>query len=245
MTANQRSNEDADNALRVAYRDLFLVAGWMREGQVSGPRGAAVRSFVEESLRTQRRELLRAGLDEDLIADAQLAMIALIDEAANGSPVRDFAESWQRETLQYANYNHNNLGRDFFERLEFRRARSDTPVSLLEHYARCLVWGFEGRYREENRLADLRVLRETLQHEVQRRLGTPPALGSPLDELAKLPLPSPIVNAPWVFGIGATLILLCGLVLSLLLYWQADDVSKAIRAGDSTDPSAKGASSNQ
>lgn len=231
MTRNQRASMDADNALRGAYGSLLLLAGWMREGQVGGSRAAAVRAYAEEALRAERRELLRAGLDEDVVADAQLMVIALLDESANGSPARDFAELWQRETLQYAHYSHNNLGRDFFDRLELRRSRPETPLSLLEHAARCLAFGFEGRYREENRLGDLRVLRDALHHDLQRRLGAPPPLSSPLDELAKLPPPPLVVSAPWVLGIGTALILVCGLVLSMLLYWQADEAAHTLRAG--------------
>ncbi len=231
MTPSRRPQVDADSALRSAYADILLLAGWLRDGQVSGARAAAVRAFTEEALRANRRELLRAGLDEDLVADAQLAVVALIDESANGSPVRELAEQWQRETLQYTYYSHNNLGRDFFDRLEYRRGRPDTPLALLEHFVRCLAWGFTGRYREENRLGDLRVLRETLHNDLIRRLGAPAPLGSPLDELAKLPPPPVVVAAPWVLGIGASLILFCGLVLSMLLYWQAEDVARALRAG--------------
>lgn len=239
MSPSRRPQVDADSALRSAYQDILLVAGWLRDGQVSGSRAPAVRAFTEEALRANRRELLRAGLDEDLVADAQLAMIALIDESANGSPVRDLAEQWQRETLQYTYYSHNNLGRDFFDRLEYRRGRPDTPLALLEHFVRCLAWGFTGRYREENRLADLRVLRETLHNDLNRRLGTPVPLGSPLDDLAKLPPPPVVVAAPWVLGIGTALILVCGLLLSMLLYWQAEEVARALRAGadSESDPS--------
>ena len=239
MNEGQRSAEAAQAAQDVltgAYRSLFLLAGWIRDGQVSGPRTLALRSFAEGALREQRRELLRAGLDEDLVADAQVAIIALLDESANSCPVRDFAEQWQRESLQYAHYQHNHLGRDFFERLEYWQKRPDTSLALLELYTRCLAWGFEGRYREENRPADLKVLRETLHNELQRRRGLPPQLGSPLDELAKLPPPPLLVTAPWVLGIAATLILACGLVLSMLLYWQAATVTRALRAGDHPDP---------
>lgn len=238
MIPNRRPPTDPDSALRGAYGDILLLAGWLREGQVSGARAAAVRAFTEEALRENRRELLRAGLDEDLVADAQLAVIALIDESANGSPARELAEQWQRETLQYTYYSHNNLGRDFFERLEYRRSRPDTPLTLLEHFARCLAWGFAGRYREENRLGDLRVLRETLHNDLNRRWGTPAPLGSPLDDRGRLPPPPVVVGAPWVLGLATALVLICGLVLSMLLYWQADDVARALRSGTDGETSA-------
>lgn len=238
MIPTPRPTREVQAALTEAYRELFLLAGWIRDGQVTGSRPPALRSFAEGTLREQRKELLRAGLDEDLVADAQVAIIALLDESANSCPVRDFAEQWQRESLQYAYYQHNNLGRDFFERLEYWRQRPDTSLPLLELYTRCLAWGFEGRYREENRLADLRILREAVHNELQRRRGPPPPLGSPLEDLAKLPPPPLLVTAPWVFGLAATLLLLSGLLLSMLLYWQAAAVTRALSSGDPLDPKA-------
>lgn len=239
MSGRERNQEEAAHALSAAYRDLFLLAGWMRDGKVQGAQAAAVRAFADETLRTERRALLRAGLDEDLIADAQLAVIALLDESANGASARDFAAEWQRETLQYASYGHNNLGRDFFDRLEYRRQRLDTPLALIELLLRCLAWGFEGRYRQENRLGELGVLRETLEQEQKRRMGMPSPLGTPIEELAKLPPLPPLVRAPWVLGLGASLILLCGLLLSLLLYLQADQVAHHLRADIDGEAGAK------
>ncbi|NJL50919.1 MAG: hypothetical protein HC909_04595, partial [Blastochloris sp.] len=96
-------------------------------------------------------------------------LAALLDESAQLSSARDCAETWMARLLQYEHYKHSNLGRDFFDRLEALRQRPDTPLSLLEIYARCLAWGFEGRYREEDRLEDLRVLRDALRAELLHR----------------------------------------------------------------------------
>lgn len=216
--------------LRRAYREVFLLAGWLREGTVNSARFGELRAFAQRSLRDERARLLRGGLDEELVADAQLAAIALLDEAAQASPVRDLAEMWQRDTLQYAQYRHNNLGRDFFDRLDHWQRRPDAPLGLLELYAKILAWGFEGRYREENRLGDLRVLRETLQNDLLRRQGALPSLAPPLGDLARLPLPPPIVRAPWVVGMGAAVLLLLGLVLTFALHLRAGQVSRALQS---------------
>ncbi len=217
--------------LRRAYRDILLFAGWVREGKIAGTRVTDLRTWAERTLREERSRLLRAGLDEDLVADAQLVAIALLDESVQAGPNRDLAEQWGRDTLQYAQYRHNNLGRDFFEKLEYWQRRPDAPIGMLELFARVLAWGFEGSYREENRLADLRTLRESLQNDLLRRLGSLPSLAPPLGDLAKLPLPPPIVRSPWVFGMGVTALLALGLVLTMLLHIHAGGVSRALIAG--------------
>lgn len=218
-------------ALRRAYRDVLLFAGWAREGKVTGARTSELRTWVERTLREERSRLLRAGLDEELVADAQLIAIALLDESVLASPARDLAEQWGRDTLQYAQYRHNNLGRDFFDRLEHWQSRPDVPVGMLELFARILAWGFEGRYREENRLAALRTLRESLQNDLLRRGGSPMPLAPPLGDLAKLPPPPPLVRAPWVLGMGVSLLLALGLVLTMLLHLHAGRVSRALIEG--------------
>lgn len=208
----------------------------MREGRIAGARVSELRTWAERSLREERSRLLRAGLDEDLVADAQLVAIALLDESVQAGPNRDLAEQWGRDTLQYALYRSNNLGRDFFDKLEYWQKRPEAPLGMLELFARVLAWGFEGRYREENRLADLRTLRESLQNDLLRRGGNQPLLAPPLGDLAKLPMPPPIVRSPWVFGLGASLLLALGLVLTMLLHIQASGVSRALISGGNPAP---------
>jgi len=217
--------------LRRAYRDILLLAGWVRDGKITGARAAELRTWAERTLREERSRLLRAGLDEELVADAQLVAIALLDESVQAGPNRDLAEQWGRDTLQYAQYRHNNLGRDFFDKLDYWQKRPDVLIGMLELFARVLAWGFEGRYREENRLADLRTLRESLQNDLLRRGGSLTSLAPPLGDLAKLPMPPPIVRSPWVLGMGVAVLLALGLVLATLLHIHAGRVSSALIAG--------------
>ena len=234
-----RDDAAATLPLRRAYREILLLAGWVREGKMTGASAADLRTWAERSLREERSRLLRTGLDEEWVADAQLAVIALLDESMQTSPVRDMAEQWGRDTLQYGHYRHNNLGRDFFDKLELLQRRPEAPIGMLELYARVLAWGFEGRYREENRLADLRTLRESLHNDLLRRGGGLPPLAPPLSDLARLPIPPPILRAPWVLGMGASLLLLLGLVLTTLLNLHAGRVSKALRSGSASASDAE------
>lgn len=211
-----------------AYRELFLLAGWLRAGEIPAQRVPATRAFIQGSLRDHRRELLRMGMGEERVADGQLAIIALLDECANGSPVREVAEQWQRETLQYAYYSHNNLGRDFFERLAHWQAQRDDS-GLLEHYAQCLAWGLAGRYQQENRLADLAGLRESVQRELHRRRRARPPLQALLAELQPLP-PMPLrLPARAVIGLAAGVLILLYVTLATLLYRHGGEVASTLR----------------
>lgn len=219
---------EAAQALRLAYIDLFWLAGRLRAGEVPGHRTLDVRSWADGVLRQQRRTLLRADVDDAVVNDAELAVIALLDESAQLSAARDCAEQWMARLLQYEHYKHSNLGRDFFERLEALRQRPDTPLPLIEIYARCLAWGFEGRYREENRLDDLRVLRDALRAELIHRVDPPP-LCAPMSDRSIRPPPAPLFTAPWVLGLGASLVLLIGVILTGVLYWRASATTEAIQ----------------
>jgi type VI secretion system protein ImpK len=219
---------EAAQALRTAYVDLFWLSGQLRAGEVPGHRALDVRTWADGMLRQQRRTLLRADVDDPVVNDAELAVIALLDESAQLSTARDCAEQWMARLLQYEHYKHSNLGRDFFDRLEMLRQRPDTPLPLLEIYARCLAWGFEGRYREENRLDDLRVLRDAVRAELLHRLDPPPLCPPMNDRSARPPL-APLFTAPWVLGLGASLILLIGVILTGLLYWRASTTTETLR----------------
>lgn len=219
---------EATEALRTAYVELFWLAGRLRVGEVPGHRSLDVRAWADATLHQQRRTLLRADVDDVVINDAELAVIALLDESAQLSVARDCAEQWMARLLQYDYYKHSNLGRDFFDRLEVLRQQPGTPLPLLEIYARTLAWGFEGRFREENRLDDLRVLRDALRTELLHRLGQRP-LCPPLTVQAAPPKLAPLFSAPWVLGLGASLILLVGVILTALLYSRASTTTEAIR----------------
>lgn len=228
---------EATQALRTAYVDLFWLAGRLRAGEVPGHRTPDVRTWADGVLRQQRRTLLRADVDDPIVNDAEMAVIALLDESAQLSSARDCAEAWMARLLQYEHYKHSNLGRDFFDRLEALRQRHDTPLSLLEIYARCLAWGFEGRYREEDRLEDLRILRDALRAELLHRLPTPPLCAPMSDRSAPPPL-APMFRTPSVLGLAASLVLLIGLLLTGLLYWRASATTEALHQLSAADNKA-------
>ncbi len=222
---------EAEQALRTSYLELFWLATRLRSGEVPGARTLDVRAFAERTLREQRRALLRADVEDSLVDHAELAVIALLDESAQLSTARDCAEQWMARLLQYEHYQHSNLGRDFFDRLEQLRQRPDTPLPLLEIYARCLAWGFEGRYREESQLEDLRILRDALRTELLHRLPRPPLCPHNNELVAPPPAP-PLFAAPWVMGLAAALVLAVGVLLTGTLYWNASSTTETLRKLD-------------
>jgi type IV/VI secretion system ImpK/VasF family protein len=219
---------EAAQALRTAHIELFWLAGQLRAGEIPGHRTLEARSFADATLRQKRKLLLRADVDDVIVSEIELAIVALLDESAQLSSAKECADTWMARLLQYEYYRHSNLGRDFFERLEILRQRADTPLPVLELFARCLAWGFEGRYREENRLEDLRVLRDALRVELYHRLPRPP-LCLNMNERSERPKPPPLFTAPWVLGLGAALLLLLGGGLTGLLYLRANATAESLK----------------
>ena len=137
---------------------LVLARRKTAQRRSHGHRVAEVRAFAERSFPNTSEMLLRADVDDQTIRDAELAMIALLDESAQQSSAHDCSEAWARRLLQVDHFNHSNLGRDFSIDWMLRQ-RPETPIALLELYARCLSFGFEGRFREDRRLDDSRAQR--------------------------------------------------------------------------------------
>lgn len=245
-------NAACTKALRCAYTEQFLLARRLRGGESPGVppepgpgcgqgaqaawEAAARLSLVKlsaqviEQLGKQRRVLMRADVPDQTINDAELAVIALVDESAQMSVAQNIGNLWRESSLQSRTYGHTHLGRDFFVRLEVLRARPDTPVALLEIYLRCLCWGFEGKYREEQRPDDLHTLRDSLRADVLHRLGRPPPLAEPLAAVQPPPAPAPLLPSMAVFGMAAALVLLFGVVLTVALSWRASQTMSTLRA---------------
>ncbi len=219
---------DAAHAIRSAYLDLFWLATRLRSGEVPGHRVLDIRTFAERSLAEHKRALLRADVDDQTIRDAELAIIALLDESAQQSCAHDCAEVWGARLLQLDHFNHSNLGRDFFDRLELLRQRPETPLALLEIYARCLALGFEGRFRKDDKLEDLRVLKDALRTELFHRMERLP-LNPPQRELAAPPLPPPLFAAHKVLGLAAVMTLLVGTLLTLAIYVRARSTTESLQ----------------
>lgn len=229
---------EASQSLRLAYVDLFLFAGRMRDGDVPAARVGDLREWVDGELKRVHRDLMRADIDDQVIADAEMALIALLDESAQNSRSREFAEPWMKRPLQLDRYRHNNLGTEFFRRLDYLRERPDVPVELLEQFARSLTWGFEGRYRDENRLEDLRLLRESLRSDLRQRMASPAPLSAPLAIARSLPPPPILLGAAWVFGLACSLVLLAGFCLTMFLHFHSRETAQTLRAVAGTPGSA-------
>jgi type VI secretion system protein ImpK len=96
-------------------------------------------------------------LNED-VTSARFALTAFIDEAIGRSDWHG-AREWGNNPLAFEQFQTNNAGDEFFDRLEDIRRRPDVKTDLLEVYYTCLTLGFEGKYA----LAEPRQLRDLIE----------------------------------------------------------------------------------
>lgn len=213
------------HALRKAYIDLFLLASRLRSGAVGSAQASEVRDWALKQLKQARAQILGAGFDDEILNDAHLAVAGLLDEAAKGVG-GDFAKQWDPQ-LQFVLFEHNDAGNKVFDRLDKLVDDPRQPVELLEIYARCLAFGFEGRYKPD-KPDKLKSLREDLYKEVQRRLGAPCPWNQEPDHITSAPLAPKILGPLTVAGSALFLLLVIGAGLFVSLKWEGQKVAKKI-----------------
>ena len=177
-----------DWLLQAATPALEIAGKLLDPAQALAPdeiRSAAETALARLSLDDEARA---EGLHATSIADARLALAALLDELAlrEHGPL---ASHWRQGSLLQQRFVHPNLttaGDRFFDRLSELVAapRLAATLSVLRIYAICLELGFEGRFAAHNDNETLAAL----QAEVTRRLGSladpppppsPPVLATP------------------------------------------------------------------
>lgn len=204
----------AARAIQQGYLEVSLVVASLQAGHVRADQAMAIRAHLEQLLRAERQSLLSSGVAEVWVEAIQMAVVGLIDEAARYAPNRELAHNW--ESLQFPLYGQENLGVRYFQELSALRANRDTPVEVLEVYARCLALGFKGEY-EPDRLSELKIIHEGLRSDILRKLGPPPPLTSHLDPLEKKAGPPPVLGPLWVGVIALSLLALVGVFLTAKL----------------------------
>lgn len=163
------------------------------------------------------------GISSDALTHARYAVAAYLDEMIINSRWTH-REQWAAKPLQYDLFGENVAGEGFFKRLETIRRALPLNVDLLEVYALCLIFGFEGQYRVHER-ERLRGLIDDVTREVQAKRGDVPVLSprgtrpEELMELVKRELPV------WVVLVtSAGIVLLVYMALSFLITQDAGSV---------------------
>ncbi len=163
------------------------------------------------------------GVSSEAQAHARYAVAAYLDEMIINSRWTH-REQWASRPLQYDFFGDFTAGEGFFRRLETIRRSLPVDDDLLEIYALCLIFGFEGQYRIHER-ERLRGLVEDVTREVQAKRGDVRMLSprgqrpEELMELVKRDLPVWVVLAT-----GAGLVLLFYLALTFLINQDVGNV---------------------
>ena len=155
------------------FSELFVVGSYLRDEHDLGAPDA-FRAKLQKMFKRADEEGKAAGFTSDTLTQARYAMAAFLDEMVINSrwPHR---EQWSARPLQYDLFNEFTAGEGFYKHLETIRSGMPINTDLLEIYALCLIFGFEGQYRIQDR-DKLRGLVEDVTREIQARRGEVPPL---------------------------------------------------------------------
>lgn len=209
------------------YGDLLVLGAYIRDTKELGAI-EQVRARLHRLFQTAEEQGRSAGIPQDTLTQAQYAVAAYMDEMVINSRW-SLREHWASKPLQYDFFGEFVAGEGFYKRLDVVRNTLPVNVELLEVFALCLIFGFEGQYR----LHDREMLKGVLQdvtREIQAKRGEA-ALLSPrgrrpdeLMEVVKRELPA------WAILVtSAGLVLLFYLALSFLSSQDAGHVVEQLR----------------
>lgn len=198
-----------------AFSDLLLLGTYLKETKDLGS---------PDHLRTRLHHLFHqadetakaAAVSTDVLTHARYAVAAYLDEMIINSRWTH-REQWAAKPLQYDLFGEYVAGEGFFKRLESIRRALPLNSALLEVYALCLMFGFEGQYRLHER-ERLRGLVEDVTREVQAKRDYAPVLspnGQRPEELLELIRRELPVWVVMVTSLG--IVLLVYLALSFLI----------------------------
>jgi len=159
--------------LAEVFTDLFILGAYLRDARDVGS-VEAFRSRLHQLFQSAEEKAKEAGIRPDVFADSRYAVTAYLDEMIINSRWAH-KEQWAARPLQYDFFGEFVAGEGFFKRLEKIRSSMPLPMDLLEVFALCLIFGFEGQYRLHER-EKLRGLVEDVTREIQAKRGDVPVL---------------------------------------------------------------------
>jgi len=170
-----------------------------------------------------------AGVDKEMIKDAEFALVAFVDESILTSQWSG-KDAWLTNPLQVELFNVFNAGDVFFdERLNRLRQRTQANAEVLEVYYHCLELGFSGKYLFIGR-EKLKPTIDDLYNELRRLTDKPAAPLSPhglprgeIMQVVKEKVPA------WVVGAATAVVgLLFYLIMTYFISDQAGEIKEAI-----------------
>jgi type VI secretion system protein ImpK len=218
---------DKSTSLIDVFNDLLVLGAQLRD--VPNPGSVeSVRARLQQLFQATEERGRSVGLSPDTLTQARYAVAAFLDEMLINSrwPHKD---EWAARPLQYELFGEFTAGEGFFKRLESIRGGIPVNADLLELYTYCLMLGFEGQYKLQDR-DKLRGLIEDLTRQIQGKRGEIPPLSpkgrrpEELLELVKRELPVWVIVAT-----SASLVLLFYLGLSFLVGQDAAYVDQELR----------------
>jgi type VI secretion system protein ImpK len=207
--------EERTKRIAEAFNDLLVLGAYLKETRDLGSPDH-LRTRLHHLFQQAEDTAKKYGIGSDTITHARYAVAAYIDEMIINSRWTH-REQWASRPLQYDLFGEFVAGEGFFKRLDSIRRGLPLDHNLLEVYGLCLIFGFEGQYRLQDR-ERLRGLIEDLTREVQAKRGDALELSprgrrpEELMELVKREVPAWVVLAT-----SAGLVLLFYLGLTFLV----------------------------
>src|SRR5271167_74638 len=167
-----------NNPLLQTATPLLVLAQRLR-GTVAVPDVGGLRNQVIEEIRNFENRARGAGASAEDVLAARYALCSAVDEAVLNTPWGAQSE-WAGQTMLVVFHREAFGGEKFFLILE--RLMADPPryIDLMELMYACIVLGFEGRYRlDERGAARLADVQRDLYQRIQMQRGAVPADLSP------------------------------------------------------------------
>jgi len=203
-----------------AFTDLFLLTSYLKSTKEYG-NAESLHNRIIGIFESAEQNGKGSGCSGEALNQARFALAALIDETIMGSSWSG-KDDWSSRTLQYEFFKENVAGIEFFNRLETIRRSSTPDPDLLELFYLCLVFGFEGQYKFQNR-EKLKELVDEIAKQIKMKSALTPHLsphGKRPDELIEVvrrEIPSWVVIVTTVF-----IIFFFYMVLSLMISSSAN-----------------------
>jgi type VI secretion system protein ImpK len=161
------------NPLVRAASPLLLLAGQIR-GTISSPDLAGLRRHTLDEIRRFEERGRASGVPNETVLASRYALCAALDEAVLSTPWGSQSD-WAQQPLLVALHKEAWGGEKFFEMLDRISPDPGRYIDLMELQYLCIAFGFEGRYRVQDRgHARLAEVQQDLYRRIRDHRGKPP-----------------------------------------------------------------------